>query len=278
MRANIFAAILQISALSVCAVTIPFDPSRGIVDVEVVLDGRVHGRFAIDTGADRLYIDKKFADKNKLNLTLANTERPIRGASGESKAYPVSLSSFEIGGQKLENIKATAVDLAAVGYYRNSKPMDGYIGSDILRQIYVTLDFPNGDLTLDKTRPQFLNGTQYETIGFKNYKHLILVDVLINDMTTVPMILDYGATHVVFTPKTAKRLGLSVDTSKRQHVKKMQIGDKVLSKNVAVSVGDLSRLKRAMPRAKFDGIIGATFLKDFTITVDYKLKRIYVRR
>lgn len=278
MRTNSFTAIVLMSALSICAATIPFDPSRGVVEVEVILDGHVHGRFAIDTGADRLYIDKKFADKNKLNLTLGNTQRPIRGISGESKAYPVSLSSFEIGGHKLINVKATAVDLAAVGYFRNSKPMDGYIGSDILKQFYVTLDFPNGSLTLEKDRPKFLSGNRYETIDYKNYKHIILVDLLIDDKTIVPMILDYGATHVTFTPETAKRLGLSLEAGKRQFIKKMQIGDKVRSENVLVTVGDLSKLKRSMPRAKFDGIIGATFLKDFTITVDYKLKKIYVRR
>ena len=72
-----FLSALLTVATSIGAVEVTFHPYRGLVEVEVLIDGRVKGRFGIDTGADRLYIDKKFAEKNNLSKVGGSPPRLI---------------------------------------------------------------------------------------------------------------------------------------------------------------------------------------------------------
>ena len=138
---------MTLTALTLLAAVIPFDPARGLVEVQVKLDGRVTGRFGIDTGADHLYIDRAFAEKNNLPIYDEMTGRQITGVEGSSKGYYTKLRSLEIGGERLFNVRATVTDIKALGGGRGNHP-DGLIGFEVIRHFYVTVDYPNTVLQL----------------------------------------------------------------------------------------------------------------------------------
>ncbi len=274
-RIILFSFIIFIIVFSTFSRPIPFDPSSGIVEINVLIDGHISGKFGIDTGADRLYIDKQFALKNNIKILQAATQRNIQGTDGSAKAFAASIKSLEISDNvELKNISATVVDLSKIS--KGAAPPDGLIGFQILKEFYVSIDYPNSLLELSKEVPDFLRGRRYTEIPFTQYKNFILVDVVLNDELTVPMMLDYCASYTTITPKIADLLEIPILDNRRAIIPSVNI-EGVESQNVWAFVSDLKEFKKSTPRAKFEGIIGGSFLHKYNITVDYLSKKIYIR-
>jgi len=245
----------------------------------VTIDGHVKGTFGIDTGADRLYIDSIFARKNKLTFVRSTPQRPVVGIDGSSGASFVDVRSLRIGKETLYNLQATAISMDRIIKDKHLGYPDGLLGHDILRRFYVTVDYPARTLKLEMGQPDFLKNKKekaYRTIRFSTLRHLILVDVTLDDSVTVPMILDYCASYTSLSKPLAHRLGLDPIKDKRQTIATMSIGGKVKSSNVPVVVADLSHFKNSLKGANFEGIVGASFLYQHKLTIDYKGKRIYI--
>ncbi len=267
--------LILIAVISLVAKQVPFDPMSGIVEVDVLIDGHISGKFGIDTGADRFYLHRQFALDNNIELLQTFGQRNIQGVDGSTKAMAASIKSLEISGDiELENLSATVVDISQLSH--GGEPPDGLIGFQILKEFYVSIDYPNKLLELSKDEPSFLSGKRYTEISFSQYSHLILVDVVINDELTVPMLLDYCASYTTITPKVAEQLEIPKRIDRKAIIKSINI-EGVEATDVWAYVSDLSEFKRSTPRAKFEGIIGGTFLQNFNVTVDYANKKIYIR-
>ncbi len=255
--------------------SIPFDPFQGIVEVEVEIDGRAKGRFGIDTGADRFYIDKAFAEKHELNLIDGPPQRAVVGIEGSSEAQQVAVRSLAIGEERLYNLDATAIDLRALIKDPRADVPDGLIGYEVLRRFYVTVDYGNKRMTLDDTEPSFV-GDGLQQVPFETKRHLIMVDVTFNDSVTVPMALDYCASFVFVTPELAGRIGVDAG-AERPQVPKMSLGGVMTSSDVYTGISDLGNLRKSLKGVEIHGLIGASFLYQHTITIDYRRSVIWVR-
>lgn len=258
------------------AVEVPFHPDRGLVEVEVLIDGRVKGRFGIDTGADRLYIDKKFAEKNNLSKVGGAPPRLVVGVEGSSAASWVELRSLKFGREQLYNLKACIIDLGALIKDQRLGYPDGLMGHDILRQFYVTVDYPRQKLEMKMEEPEIFATKKFVSIPFEIHRHLIIVDAVFNDSVTAPMILDYCASYTIVTPDLAKRLSISNLVGARARIESIQVGEKLSTTGVMVIVRDLSNLRKSAGRIQFEGILGGSFLNRHKITVDYKRKKIHL--
>ena len=275
--ARLFVTILIMAVGLLHAGTIPFDPSRGLVEVEVTINGRIKGVFGIDTGADQLYIDREFAAQNNLTFRPLSPRQKIVGIDGGDRSMAVSLSSLQIAdGQPLRNIAATAIDMGSLDE-NSARPPDGLIGHEILRRYYLTIDYPNRTMLIESSRPSFLKGKAYHEVPFKSHKHLILVDVVINNRVTVPMILDYCASYTAVSKSLADRLGLD-DDARPQRLREVRLGDKTVSNEVPVTVLDFAGFRRSVPRANFEGILGGTFLQQYKISIDYARRKVYIHK
>ncbi len=271
----LISTILLLTVISLFAKQVRFDPIRGIVEVDVLIDGEITGRFGIDTGTDRIYIDNKFAVKNNIEILQALGQRNIQGIDGSTRALKASLATLQITDDvTLTNVNATVVDMAKLS--KSGVNPDGLIGYQILKQFYVSIDYPNKLLELTKEEPDFLRGRKYTEIPFTLSRHFILVDVVINNELTVPMMLDYCASYTTITPELAAQLEVPILENRRAILKSINI-EGVEAKDVRTYVSDLKKFKRSTPRAKFKGIIGGSFLSKFNITVDYSQKKIYIR-
>ncbi len=273
------AIIVALTALTAFAEVIPFDPVRGLVEVQVTIDGRVTATFGIDTGADRLYIDSAFAQRHNLTFLRSAPQRPVVGLDGSSEASFIEMRSLRVGKETLYNLRATAINMGKIIKDRRLGYPDGLIGYDVLRRFYVTVDYPARTLKLQMGQPDFMKAdrdSSYRTIPFSTYRHLILVDAVFDSGVTAPMILDYCASYTSVSKSLASQLDLKLQEGERQTVTTMSIGDVVTSKSVPVTVTDLSQFKKSLRGADFEGIIGATFLYRHRLTIDYKAGRIYV--
>ncbi len=258
------------------ATTIPFDPSRGLVEIPVTINGKIIGNFGIDTGADRLYINRRFALQNDLlpNQTPANGK--AAGISGETLAQDIALGSLKIGDEgTLMNVPGVVIDLDALSQDKSGNNPDGLIGFNILRQFYVTVDYPARSIELRTDSPSYLDGRAYHTISFQPFRHLIVLDVTINDQT-VPMALDFCSSHTIISPELAGRLGLTYDAaSPFVKLGRVALTEDVVSNNVTAAVMSLDEYRRSYPQAKIQGLLGGTFLESHVITIDYRTNHIY---
>lgn len=273
---KIFLTLILLTTQAIATTDIPFDPARGLVEVEVLINGHIKGRFGIDTGADRLYIDRFFGLKHGLEIKKSSGERDIIGIAGSSKAESVMLRSIEFGSEILVNQRATAIDLAKLVADSSADIPDGLLGFEVLKNFYVTVDYPKHKLQLSENLPRIIYGNSYKSESFDLYRHMIIVDVLFNDSVRAPMILDYCASYTVISKSLAARLKLKPTGSGYALADKIELGGMFSSDRVTVVITSLENYRRRSPGAKFEGLLGGSFLRDHTITIDYKKKQIYL--
>ena len=259
-------------------VEIPFHPERGLVEVEVLIDGRIKGRFGIDTGADRLYIDDEFAKKHGLSQVGGPPPRQVVGVHGSSAVSWVELRSLKVGGERLYNLRAAAIDLRALIKDTSRGFPDGLIGHEVLRRFYVTVDYPHQLMEMRMEEPEVFSTQKYVSVPFEVNRHFILVEAVFNDSVKAPMILDYCASYTAITSDLAARLGAPAEEGSRSIIESMRLEDKVTSDDVVVIVRDMQNLKKSAGRTRFDGILGAGFLYRHKITIDYKRNEIHVHQ
>jgi hypothetical protein len=137
------ACTLLFFAVSLAAV-LPFDPTSGLVEIPVVINGNMSGKFGLDTGADHLYIDKSFADRNGLHSDVVGEEQTVTGAEGSSEGYSTTIRSLEIADlPTLTELPATIVDIGALSKSGANRHPDGLLGYDVLSRFFVTVDYPD---------------------------------------------------------------------------------------------------------------------------------------
>ena len=118
----------------ILAGSIPFNPMRGLVEVDVTINGNAKGRFGIDTGADYLYIDINFMERNDIKVENKQPRRSVSGVSGSSEVYSFNLRSLDIGGERLYNLDANVIDLTKIIKDKRSGIPDGLIGYEVLQR------------------------------------------------------------------------------------------------------------------------------------------------
>ncbi|GEM_PF-631684 len=274
---GIIALIMTVCIVaSARAVEVPFDPSRGLVEVNVLVDGRASGLFGIDTGADRLYVNSEFVEDNDLHPKSGPPQRPIVGVHGTSEAKALDIRSLRIGNETLYNLDATVIDLSALVSDEVTDHPDGLIGYEVLKRFYVTVDFPNRLMQLRTGEPDDIQAVRKSFIPFRQERHMIVVDVVFNDDIEVPMVLDYCASQTSLSPDLADDLGLDAEVGDRMVIDKVELSGKLASYNVPCVVTDMSRIKDAVRGVDIEGLLGGTFLQGFKITIDYTRKKIYL--
>lgn len=118
-----------------------------------------------------------------------------------------------------------------------------------------------------------------QRLKFNSSASIIVIDVIIKAKTAIVarMVLDTGASFVVISSRLTTGLGITIDPKK---IIKTATATKIEStplilipemsllgktaKNVKAIVKDLP------PQSGVDGLLGLSFLKDFTMTIDFK--------
>ncbi|HSH00362.1 MAG TPA: retropepsin-like aspartic protease, partial [candidate division Zixibacteria bacterium] len=170
-----FALCAVALALPVTAARFPFDPSRGLVELEGSVNGFFTGRFGIDTGAEGFYLDEQFARAAGLELSEPEPGRVVRGLDGSSEIRRATLRSFAVGDERLYNLGVDVVDLGALSHSAAAPP-DGLVGQDVLRRFYLTIDYPQRRLDLFSHEPDH-SSESLRVVAFDKSQPLIYLDV-----------------------------------------------------------------------------------------------------
>jgi len=99
--------------------------------VPVTLNGRVRGRFLVDSGATWCALSTQTAGR----LRLSQTDRriPVDTAGGTIRAAFVRLGSVDVGGHKARDLQAVVLDTL-------DEDLDGIIGLNFLNEFTYAID------------------------------------------------------------------------------------------------------------------------------------------
>lgn len=271
---------VRVSFLAICAVLLglpaktahfPFDPSRGLVEVEATLNGALVGRFGLDTGADLLYVDREFARRAGILIPENESGKIVRGISGQSQVATKQVRSFAIGDERIYNVPIEIIDLKALSGI-NGDPPDGLIGYEALRRFYITIDYPNQKIDLLSYQPRH-DPNSVIAVQFDQVGHLIVVECEVEGKK-MSLFMDYCASQTILTPRALEKLGQR-DTE-AMILNKISLGG-ITAKHVSFVVRKLDNL--ADPRVvKLDGILGYSFLRRYRVTIDYDRRQLLFHR
>jgi len=200
--ALIFCAGIEVQAQSG---PLEFDPRFGLVLFQAEVNGAIKGKFGIDTGADGFYVSEKFARNSRLRVSEPDNTRVVRGVVGSSPVAYATFRSFTIGEETLYNLPVEVIDLDLLS--GRKAELDGLVGFSVLRNFYVTVDYPSQTIELFTREPKLLMANSNLTGSFKLQNHLIVVDVILNGADAYSMVLDYCASSSLIIPEVASQFG-----------------------------------------------------------------------
>ncbi len=128
-----------------------------------------------------------------------------------------------------------------------------------------------------------------QDVKFSHDSKGIIVKVTLNNKAEVPMVLDTGASIILLTRSTAKRIGF--DLGKLNPDIKVQVADgrmvdaaRVILSSVIVENSEAKRVPAAVlmqERGDFgfgDGLLGMSFLNNFNFKIDQKEKKLILEK
>jgi clan AA aspartic protease (TIGR02281 family) len=110
---------------------VALERGRGGWVVDATLNGRVRGRFLLDSGATWCALSEETAAR--LRLTQTDRRIPVETAGGTIQAPFVRLGSVDVGGHKARDLQAVVLD--AIG-----EDFDGIIGLNFLNEFTYAID------------------------------------------------------------------------------------------------------------------------------------------
>lgn len=125
----------------------PFDFSRGAIEVEVTVHGTVLHAL-VDTGVNPSVIDLQRATALGLAVDRSDPGQASGFGNGQGAAvFPSAITGLALGGRAFAGIDALAVDMSTLSA-RYGRPLDAVLGASFLQGQRVLIDYPRRRLTL----------------------------------------------------------------------------------------------------------------------------------
>jgi hypothetical protein len=118
--------------------TIPFTLVNNLMFVTTQING-INYNFLFDTGAVTI-LSTKLQKKLQLKEAMRNALIDASGKEQAERFY--TLSTLKLGGINFNNVGAAAMDLAKMSE-QFCTPIDGIIGSNLMRSCYWKIDYKN---------------------------------------------------------------------------------------------------------------------------------------
>jgi predicted aspartyl protease len=111
--------------------------------VPVFINGEGPFAFALDTGASHTLVDSRLA--KKLDLPVVGPSVEMTGVAATTKADQVQADQWRVGDVSLPPKTLVSLDMSALDHRSG---LEGLLGSDVLRQFVITVDYQNQLLIL----------------------------------------------------------------------------------------------------------------------------------
>ncbi|MBI2148981.1 MAG: aspartyl protease family protein [Acidobacteria bacterium] len=182
---------------------IPFRKSLNLIFTRVLVNGRGPYDFAIDTGATQTVLSDKLAVELGLQPVTSTLMHGVGGGGKiESKLYTVK--DLSIGEVKIKSIPVGAFNDPLV-----TQLADGILGTAILSDFIITVNYP--DSRLELTRRRTPAPASAEVVPVWYFSNLILLPLEVNGRAG-NYIVDTGAVTTVLSHRTAATLGVNEKT------------------------------------------------------------------
>ncbi|MEO7715300.1 MAG: TIGR02281 family clan AA aspartic protease [Capsulimonas sp.] len=257
---------------------IPFTLTKGHIYVAVRVNGRP-ATFVVDTGSGADIVDTASASRLGLPSAPKGDSAVVTGGGGTARAYPVTLSTLQVGGVRVQNSPAFLLNVS------RSVKCDGLLGYGFLRNYVVTFDFNSHTIVLRRpgaappgqwSLPFVLSGGAPTVVGQAGgWIGRFVVDT------------GYGGTVILNAPFVAKyhlrdRYAHSGQAATGRGVGGATQSDWIQLDSFQLGTAAVDGVVAEMSRqtqgsfadAKTAGVVGTGVLERFTITFDYPGSRI----
>ena len=127
--------------------TVPMTVANNHVYIDVMLDGKGPYHFVLDSGAPYGLLDRAVAADLRLDVKARG---PIGGVGDRpAPAGDATLASVSIGGRELDRRRFIVTPLHETVGAAEGLALDGVIGADLLETIVTTVDYARGVVVLD---------------------------------------------------------------------------------------------------------------------------------
>jgi predicted aspartyl protease len=120
-------------------------PSKPVVLVPVLVNGKGPYQFALDTGAGQTVVSSELAKELVLD---PGEKKEALGAGGKVSVSLSKVNSIAVESAKLEDLPVVIADLSLLRLAVGGK-LDGVLGYNYLKKFKVTIDYPKGKLSLE---------------------------------------------------------------------------------------------------------------------------------
>ena len=252
--------------------------------LEVLVNGKP-ARLVLDTGASGIVLSRPAAERVGL---VRVTDATVRGIGDNSKmtgGYRAIAERFRIGDVEYSDAVINVADQSFVGIE------DGLIGSNVLAEFLITLDFAAGKLRLEPLPgyhpgqefpdrvaiPQMESATRVFRFG-----HLLLVPVRVGTATNRLFVLDTGAASTLISYELAAAVS-KVNRDDKTGLRGLngKVGDVYQTGNLAMEFAGFEQKNLGMTAfdtwelshrlgTEISGFLGLPVLDLFTLTIDYR--------
>ena len=255
---------------------IPFRKVLNLIFTEVTINGHGPYNFAIDTGATQTVVSEKLVEAMGLQPITSTVVYGIGGAGKvDTKLYGVK--ELAVGDVKVKTLPVGTFNDPLV-----SQLADGILGTALLSDFILTVNYPAGRLELSRKRSPAAAAT--EVLPAWYFSNLLLIPINANGKQG-NFIVDTGAVTTVLSHKMAEQLGVNQNTPGA----KIDLGIAGVGgfEGVVLSVPDVT-LKTAKNTESFPrvvaidlnqiskmigtevaGVAGYDFFSEYKITIDY---------
>jgi tetratricopeptide (TPR) repeat protein len=252
--------------------------------LDVLVNGKP-ARLVLDTGASGIVLSHPAAERVGLARVAGATVRGIGDNTKLTGGYRAIAERFRIGDVEYRDAVISVADQSFVGIE------DGLIGSNMLGEFLVTLDFAGGKLRLDPlpgyhlgeefadrtVSPEMENWTRVFRFG-----HLLLVPARVGKATNRLFVLDTGAANTLISYELAAAVS-NVNRDDKTTLRGLngrvgdvyQTGNLVLEfagfeqKNLGMTAFDTWELSHRLG-TEISGFLGLPVLDLFTLKIDYR--------
>jgi len=254
---------------------ITFQKVLNLLFTEVTINGQGPYRFLIDTGATETVVTEKLATKLGLKKIATNI---MHGVGGEGK---LDSPIFRADSLKLGDVTLKNLPLGTLSNPILDQVLDGIIGTPMLADFVITIDYPRSRIELAKKAPE--TGTAVPVWCFSG---LLLIPVEVNGQYKGNFLIDTGADTTMLAQAMAANLGVNKNTPGAALnlpiggvgglddgvlmvpgvTMKSPLETKRFDVLLAVDLKDMSSLIQT----ELSGVLGYDSLKDYRLTIDYR--------
>ena len=267
---------------------VPFATMRHTILVHAVLNYQEPVTLLLDTGATRTLLTPDIARRLGRSPGPDTPKSSMVTLGAHQAELPLMrLASLAVGDAVVEDLQVGVCTTLPHAPF-----IDGLLGGDFLQHFTLRLDYAQSRLqlipqdSLDTSLPLAASpvAAVLSTMSTEVVDNHVLVQATLNHTEPVTLLLDTGTTYTMLTPETARRAGLQPTRHRSQGLLKVVGGQEVRFPLVPVAtlamgeavvknlqVGILATFPGTRP---VDGLLGGDFLEHFTLTLDYRTRRL----